>query len=215
MTDTSREQPPAPDELPLNPAEALALAERQQRAVSLSFVKPVFWLYLIWGAAWLLGFLALWLGYVSDWLPLWMAGTVFAVLIVGSIVASAIVGARLGRGVQGPSNFAGAVYGISWTLFGFAFLVLGMGLSANGMSGELASLYFPSAYALMAGVLYVLGAALWLEKSQLALGILLLAVGSVAPFFGAPTNNLVMAIGGGGGFLAAALHFALQLRKVR
>lgn len=204
-----------PDEGPLDPAEALALAERQQRAVGLSYVRPVLWLYLIWGFAWLVGFLALWLGYVTDWLPMWTAGAVFVVLIVGSIVASAIVGTRLGRGVQGPSNFAGAVYGMSWTVFGTAFAVLGVGLMNNGMNGELASLYFPSAYALMAGILYVLGAALWNEKSQLALGLLLLVVGSAAPFFGAPTNNLVMAIGGGGGFLAAAVYFALQLKKVR
>lgn len=204
-----------PDEGSLDPAQALALAERQQRAVSLSYVRPVLWLYLVWGFAWLVGFLALWLGYVSPWLPLWSAGVIFAVLIAGSITVSALVGMRLGRGVQGPSNFGVNIYGVSWSLFGIAFAALGIGLMFNGMSGELASLYFPSIYALMAGVMYVLGAALWYERSQLALGILLLAVGSVTPFFGAPTNNLVMAICGGGGFLAAAAYFALQLKKVR
>lgn len=202
-----------PDEAPLDPAAALALAERQQRAVSLSYVKPVFWLYLIWGLAWLLGFTTLWLGYVAPWLPLWTAGVIFAALIAVSIAVSAVVGTRLGRGVQGPSNFGATVYGMSWSAFGIAFAAVGVGLMSNGMSGELASLYFPSIYGLMAGIMYVLGAALWFERSQLVLGLLLLVVGSVAPFFGAPTNNLVMAIGGGGGFLVAAAHFALQLRK--
>lgn len=204
-----------PDEGPLDPAEALALAERQQRAVGLSYVKPVLWLYLVWGVAWLVGFLTLWLGYVVSWLPLWAAGVIFAVLIAASITVSALVGTRLGRGVQGPSNFGVTIYGLSWSVFGLAFAVLGIGLISNGMNSELASLYFPSIYALMAGTMYVFGAALWHERSQLALGILMLAVGSVAPFFGAPTNNLVMAIGGGGGFLVAAAHFGLQLRKVR
>lgn len=204
-----------PDEGPLDPAEALALAERQQRVVGLSYVKPVFWLYLIWGFAWLTGFLGLWLGYVIDWLPLWVAGVIFGALIIVSIVVSALVGMRLGRGVTGPSNFGATIYGMSWSAFGIAFAILGIGLMSNGMNSELASLYFPSIYALMAGVMYVMGAALWQERSQLALGILLLVVGSAAPFFGAPTNNLVMAIGGGGGFLVAAAHFGLQLKKVR
>lgn len=204
-----------PDEGPLDPAEALALAERQQRAVGLSYVKPVLWLYLIWGVAWLVGYLALWLGYVTDWLPLWTGGVIFGALIIVSIVVSALVGARLGRGVQGPSNFAATIYGMSWSLFGIAFAALGLGLMFNGMSSQLASLFFPSIYAFMAGIMYVLGAALWYERSQLVLGILLLLVGSIAPLIGAPTNNLVMAIGGGGGFLAAAAYFALQLKTVR
>src|SRR5690606_17761016 len=37
------------EEEPLDPAEALALAEKQQLAVGLSFVKPVALLYAVWG----------------------------------------------------------------------------------------------------------------------------------------------------------------------
>lgn len=200
------------DDRPLDPAAMLALLERQKREVDLAYVRPVSVLYLIWGVAWVVGFLLLWFGHLGL-MPLPAAGAAFAVLIIGSIVTSAIVGTRIGRGVQGASNFQGAVYGISWSVSGAAFAAVGLGLISNGMSQELASLYFPSTYALMAGLLYLAGAALWNEKSQLALGVLLLAVGSIAPFFGAPTNNLVMAIGGGGGFLIAALHFGLRLRR--
>jgi hypothetical protein len=82
------------------------------------------------------------------------------------------------------------------------------------MSPELASLYFPSAFSLMVGTLYLAGAALWHQKSQLVLGIILLVTGSVAPFFGAPTNNLVMALLGGGSLLIAAALFAVRLRRV-
>ena len=46
MTDS-----PTPDESPLDPAAALDLAERQQRAVGLSFVRPVAFLYLVWGVS--------------------------------------------------------------------------------------------------------------------------------------------------------------------
>lgn len=202
------------DDAPLDPAEALALAERQQRAVGLSFVKPVAWLYTIWGVAWLVGFLLLWLGDATEWMPWVVAGPGFGVLITGAIVASAVIGSRIGRGVQGASDFQGIVYGISWPITGLAFGFVGAGLVGQGMSTELASLYFPSAYALMVGILYLLGGALWNAKSQFVLGLVLIAVGSAAPFFGAPTNNLVMAIAGLA-FLIGAAHFVTVARKVR
>ncbi|MBF0671725.1 MAG: hypothetical protein IR160_03975 [Salinibacterium sp.] len=203
------------EDRPLDPAEMLALIQKQERAVGLTYVAPVTWLYGIWGIAWLVGFTMLWAGWSFEWMPMAVAGTIFGLLIIASIVTSAIVGTRIGRGVRGASTFSGSVYGISWTLAGTAFAALGVGLAANGMSSELASLYYPSAYALMAGILYILGAALWNTKSQLVLGIVLLVIGAVAPFFGAPTNNLVMAIGGGGAFLVGAAHFLLAVRKAR
>ena len=218
MTDTS----PAPGDgsldepltEALNPAEALALAERQQRAVGLSFVKPVAVLYLVWGVAWLVGFLLLWLGWSVDWMPLWVAGTSFAVLILAAIVTSAIVGSRIGRGVQGASATQGIIYGLAWPITGTAFAAVGMGLISQGMSTELASLYFPSAYALMVGIMYILGGALWNARSQFVLGVILMAIGSAAPFVGAPNNNLLMAVGGVA-FLVGAAHFMVVLRKLR
>lgn len=203
------------DDTPLDPAAALALAEKQQLAVGLSFVKPVALLYTIWGVAWLVGFLVLWLAAVADWMPSPVAATAFGILILVSVVASAVIGSRIGRGVQGASEYQGIVYGVSWPITGIAFAALGIALIGHGMSTELASLYFPSAYALMVGILYLLGGALWRAKSQLVLGLVLIAIGSIAPFFGAPTNNLIMAIGGGGAFLVGAAHFMLVLRRLR
>lgn len=215
--DSPADHDPVLDDAALDPAEMLALAERQQRAVGLSYANPVAWMFLIWGVAWLVGFFFLWSGYDggNPWftVPFPVAGIVFGVLIAASIVASAVIGTRIGKGVRGASDFQGAVYGISWSLNGIAFAALGVGLISNGMSAELASLYFPSAYALMAGVMYLVGAALWNVRSQLVLGVLLLLIGSIAPFFGAPTNNLVMAIGGGGGFLVAAAWTWWRLRQ--
>lgn len=203
-----------PDEAPLDPAEALALAERQQRAVGLSFVKPVMVLYTIWGVAWLVGFLVLWLAHTVEWMPWIVAGPTFGVLIIAAIVASGIIGSRIGRGVQGSSAYQGIVYGLAWPIIGIAFGFVGAGLIRQGMSSELASLYFPSAYALMVGILYILGAALWNARSQFVLGVVLIVLGSAAPFFGAPANNLVMAFGGLA-FLIGAVHFAIVARRVR
>ncbi|MDI2099559.1 hypothetical protein [Ruicaihuangia caeni] len=197
---------------PLDPAEMLALLEHQQRAFTQAHVLSVALLYGVWGIAWLIGFVLLWLGWSAEWMPLALAGAIFAALIVTAIVISAIVGIRIGRGVRGASDFAGAVYGLSWSVLGIALAAIGMGLLQHGLSQELASLYFPSAYAVMAGIMYLFGAALWNEKSQLVVGVPLLALGALAPFAGAPHNNLVMALGGVV-FLAASIRDALRARK--
>jgi hypothetical protein len=211
-TDTDNE---TDEDKPLDPAAMLALVEKQKRAVDLAYLGPVGWLYAVWGVAWVVGFLLLWLAATIEWIPLPLARIIFGGLILASIAVSAVVGIRIGRGIRGASDFQGAVYGMSWTLLGIAFAALGAGLLQNGMSSELAALYFPSAYALMAGALYLAGAALWNERSQLVLGVVLLAVGAVAPFFGGPTNNLVMAIGGGGAFLLAAAYYAGRIARER
>jgi hypothetical protein len=201
---------------PLDPVEMLALLEQQKRAVDLAYMRPVAALYTVWGVAWLVGFLLLWSASPTgnQWfqVPMSVAATVFGVLIVASIITSAIVGIRIGRGVRGASDFQGAVYGMSWSILGIALAAIGVALLQNGMSTELASLYFPSAYAVMAGIMYLFGAALWNEKSQLELGLVLLFLGALAPFFGAPANNLVMALGGVA-FLIAAAGYLLRIRK--
>lgn len=200
-------------------AEMLALISAQQRKVDRELLRPIPMLYGIWGIAWFVGFLLLWSAYEGGnplfFVPMAVAAPVFGALIIGSIVASAIIGSRINRGVKGESNFAGIVYGLSWSLCGTAFAAVGMGLIANGLSSELASIYFPSAYALMCGTLYLGGAALWRDKGQLTIGIILLAAGALSPFAGAPGNNLVMAIFGGGTFIVGAIVVALRLRQER
>ncbi|WP_157498235.1 hypothetical protein [Leifsonia sp. Leaf336] len=184
--------------------EMLDLIDGQQRRVDRGHRLPVVWLYTVWAVAWLIGFLALYLAQLGVFAPT-AAGIVFGVLIVGSIVASAVIGSRIGRGVRGESQFAGTVDGISWSVCSVAFALVGIGLIAQGMPGELAGVYFPSAYALMCGTLYLAGAAIWGDRLQLALGLALLVVGSVAPFLGLGPNLLLMAIAGGVVFGAGAV----------
>jgi hypothetical protein len=205
------------NEAALSPEEMLRLVQNQQNDVYRQQLSPLPWMLGVWGVAWLIGFLLLWSAAPGGNLWLQVPGPAaaigFAVLMAAAIALSTVFGIRIGRGVQGESSFAGAVYGISWPLCGSAFAILGVALIRNGMSPELASLYFPSAFSLMVGTLYLAGAALWHQTSQLVLGIVLLVTGSVAPCFGAPTNNLVMAILGGGSLLIAAALFAIRLRR--
>ncbi|WEO76527.1 hypothetical protein BJQ94_14290 [Cryobacterium sp. SO2] len=213
-TDTTDTDQPLDD-----PRAMLALLESQQRQVQNAQQSPVIWMYLIWGITWLVGFLALWSGDTdgNPWftIPDYLATPVFIVMLVASIVASAVLGIRINRGVRGISTFSGAVYGLSWSVCSAAFALVGTGLIGQGLSPELANLYFPAAYALMCGTIYLGGAALWRDVSQLVLGLVLLAVGAVSTFAGSPGNDLVLALGVGVAFLIAAGSLAVRRRRGR
>ena len=207
------------DDSPPSADEALALIRAQQTALERDQLSGIPWILGVWGVAWSVGFLALWSGYEggNPWfrLPLGLAAAIFGLLLIGSIIISAVIGMRLNRGVRGPSNFSGAVYGIAWPVVSLGAYLIGVALALNGMDSTLQTLYFPAIYALVAGAMYLMGAALWRSIDQLVLGAVIIVAGTVAPFFGAPTNNLVMAVLGGGAFLIAALVMHLGLKKGR
>lgn len=207
------------DESPPSADEALALIRQQQGALERDQLSRIPWILGVWGVAWTLGFLALWSGYEggNPWLqiPFGIAGIIFAVLLIGAAVFSAVIAMRLNRGVRGPSNFSGAVYGIGWPVTASGAYLIGVALAVNGMDRELQSLFFPAIFALVAGCMYIMGAAIWRSIDQLVLGVILIVAGTAAPFFGAPTNNLVMAVVGGGALLISGLVMHLNLRRGR
>jgi len=214
---TDQYNTPDLDEVPPSADEALALIREQQGALEREQLSGIPWILGVWGLTWSVGFLALWSGYEggNPWfrLPLPVAGIIFGVLLIGSAIISAVIGMRLNRGVRGPSNFSGAVYGIAWPVVSLGAFLIGVALALNGMDRELQSLFFPAIYALVAGVMYIMGAALWRSIDQLVLGAVIIVTGTVAPFFGAPTNNFVMAVLGGGAFLIAAIVMRVSLRR--
>ncbi len=216
---TDQHTDPDLDEAPPSADEALALIRQQQTALERDQLSGIPWMLGVWGVAWSVGFLALWSGYDggNPWfrIPLPIAAIVFAALLIGSAVVSAVIGMRLNRGVRGPSNFSGAVYGIAWPIVALSAYLIGVALAVNGMDRTMQSLFFPAIYALVAGCMYIMGAAIWRSIDQLVLGIILIVAGTVAPFFGAPTNNLVMALVGGGALLISGLVMHLNLRRRR
>jgi len=210
---------PDTDDAPLDPAAMLALSERQQQRIANTAVGPVAWLLAVWGVAWTVGFLVFWSGYAESGspvlIPLGLAVPVFSACIVAAIVVSAVIGIRMNRGIRGSSNFSGAVYGVSWSIGSIAVWLIGTALIKAGMPHDVAMLFFPAGYALMVGLLYIAGAAIWQDKGQLILGIWITAVGVGATFAGFPTNLFVMAVLGGGGFLAGAIAIPIALRVRR
>ncbi len=211
-------QPTAGDDAELSPQQMLELLHTQQRRTAADLAGPTALIVFIWGVAWLVGFLALWSASgANPWfgIPGAVAASLFGVLIGGALIASVILGMFGSRGVQTADPRQGMMYGFTWAGGMIAVAVLGGALIANGLSGELASLYFPAAYSLMVGVLYMAGGALWRDRGMFIMGIWLVVLGVIAPYSGAPTNSLVMAVFGGGGFLLFALILAIYSARLR
>lgn len=197
-------------------AQMLDLAEAQRRIVAgrMGAFVPV--ILLSWGIAWVAGFLVLWsidrpAGFS---LPVAIAAPLVIGLFLAAGAVSTVLGVRMGRGVRAgqTSTFRGIVYGQAWWVGSIAIWLLGTALVQNGMDAALLSIYFPSAYVFFVGLMYGMGGIIWKSSAMVILGGWSVVVSAVAPFFGAPTNHLVFAIAGGGGFLVASLVSFLWLR---
>lgn len=204
----------------LAPAEMLALVRDQQRSVEGQIAAFVPLLLVAWGVAWLFGLGALWLidgMRPGPTVPPAVAITIAAALFVGAIVLSAVLGARSGRGVRrdAATAFPAIVYGCTWSLGTVAIVAVGLGLLANGMDAALARIFFPTVLVLFAGLMFVLGAAIWRAVPMLLLGVWIVAVAVAAPFFGYPAVLLVLAVGGGLGFLALGALSFRHLSRLR
>ncbi|MGG7465579.1 hypothetical protein [Plantibacter sp. YIM 135347] len=200
----------------IDPAAMLALSERQARRVDDLFFRPTVTIVFIWGVAWFVGFLVLWSASSGNpWFrtPVVPAGIVFAALMIGGVVSSAIIGSRTGHGIQGPQQVQGAMYGFGWAIGSTAAAVFGGAMFVNGMSGELAAIFYPAVYSLVVGLLYLAGGAIWQDRTMYAVGVWIVVVGVVAPYFGQPLNELVMALAGGGGFLVYGVILVLARKR--
>jgi hypothetical protein len=206
-------------ESPLTPEAALAVLTDQQKDVSRRLGAYIWVITAAWGVAWLVGFLAIWLmdaGIRGLVLPTWLGWTIFAGLFVAAIVVSAVLGVRSGRGIRSnaANSFTGAVYGVTWAVAMLSISVFGAGLLTHGMTAELADLFYPSAYTMMVGVLYLAAAAIWRVVQMIVAGAFLVVLAAVTPFLGHPTNYLVFAIAGGAMFFTLAIAGAVRVRSV-
>jgi hypothetical protein len=119
---------------------------------------------------------------------------------------------RRGRGVRGPSRTVAASFGWSWLLALAGVFALNIGLSQHGLPASLAPLLWPGSSSVVVGVLYLAGGLLFADRVQYGLGAWMLAVGAGSVLAGWPANFAVLALAGGGGFLAAALCTVMRTR---
>ncbi len=208
------------DDTPLDPAAMLALIQSQQSDMERRMAAATPWIVAAWGVAWLVGFGALFLidgARPAFSVPLSLAVGVFIALMVGAVVASAVLGARMGRGVKQPreATFSGAVFGVAGSLSFFGMYVFAVGLVRNGMDPDLMNIFFPTASALIVALFYTLAGGFWRIVPMIFMGGWIGLVGLVAPFFGYPDHYLFFSLAGGGGFLIGGIVAAVLLRTGR
>lgn len=205
---------PDADDAALDPREALALLESERDRTQQHLEPDARLIYGVWGVAWLVGFLALWSASTGAGpLSRPVAGVVFAVCLAVAVVVTAVHSLRRSAGVRGVSATTGAMYGWAWLLGFGTFAAIMAGVGRAGASPEVMAVLAPAVSSLVVGLLYVTGGALWQDRTQLLLGAWVLVAGSVAVVTGWPTNELVMALLGGGGFLVGAVVVALAGRR--
>ena len=205
---------PTPD-----PAAMYALLNNQQRNVANQMGSFVPVITASWGATYILGFTALWLidGLDGFSLPVPVAVGIFIALLAISAAVSTVLGIRSGRGIRSTraAAFTGIVDGLSWPVAGMSIGIFGAGLRANGLTADLANIFYPTAFVLLVGFMYVVAAAIWRAVPSLVCGIGLMVVAVIAPFIGYPHHYLFFALAGGGVFVVLAVYATVDSRRVR
>ena len=198
---TNSEEPPSA-------ADALAIIEEGRSRTAAGLTPNLVLMYGVWGVAWMVGF---GVSYVlsADLLdiPPALVITLIAATFVSAVVISIVVGVRSGRGLRGPSETTGTMYGISWMI---ALTGLGLLLGGIQLPDDVAGLVYPASFVLLVGVMYLFGGTLWNDRLQYGLGIWLIVVAAMSTFLGNPNNYLVLAVGGAGGLLAIAGYHAFR-----
>lgn len=189
----------------LDPADVLRLIQQQQEAARDATEPDGRLLFGVWGLAWLLGYLAMWVAVRDTGSPQPWAGWVLAGCLVGAMTFTIVHSVTRTAGTRGTSARIGAMYGWTWFL---AFTTFGVMLGAMGNAGaspEVMAVATNGFACLIVGVMYIAGGLLFGESRLAAAGVWMLIIAVAAAFAGMPNTYLVMALAGGGGFLVMAV----------
>ena len=164
-------------------------------------------MHVAWGLAWFVGNGLFFLGNgpggrvfvkVPSWLPL----TVLLALLVVAGVVTVLVGVKtFGHGATDSTYVRQAKwYGTAW-LLGFVGLLITVGKVTHGLSNDEQGLIWVVTTTGLASALQLAGSAIWLDRSQLRLGIWLTVINVIGALAGQGWQALIVAIAGGGAML--------------
>jgi hypothetical protein len=200
----------------LDPRTAMDLVDSTTRDASRALSVDEGPLFLAWGVAWVLGYGAAFLSIRHQHPYTGPDAWAYVVLAVSLGLAATFTGIVTGRassGVDGPSAQSGLMYGLSWPI-GFVALFSFVGaLGHAGASDRIVGLVASAGPALVVGVIYVVGAAIWRSTAMFALGAWLCLVVAVGAYAGVVNFSAIMAIAGGGGFLVTGATLLLRGRR--
>ncbi|WP_105567029.1 hypothetical protein [Microbacterium halophytorum] len=198
------------DEDAPDPAEMARVMAEQQRALDQRTARLGGALLVIWGVVWVLGYTVKWSqvgalgGNPLFRIPAPAVDIAIAALVGGALVVSGIIGARMGRGVRGPSARTGALYGWTISIGTAAVVMFTVALARAGLDEEALALVFPGAFTLVFATLYMVGSALSGTRTPFVVGLVLCLATIAATTVAVPNHWLVYAASGCTFFVAAA-----------
>lgn len=141
-------------------------------------------------------------------LVLAVAAAILAVLIVAAIAVTIVTTGQATRGIGGTSARQAVIYGMSWPAGFIALFVIEGALSHAGASNAVMGVIGATGPLLVTGLIYLMAAALWLDRTMFGFGIWLLGIAAIGGWTGPVGALLTGALAGGGGFLAVAAYLA-------
>lgn len=187
------------DEAPLDLDDMAALMRAQRQTSRRGEARLVSLMLVNWGIVWCLGFLVLWSGQVggNPWftIPSPFEAISFATLMIIGVLVSIVMGTRMGRGVRGGTALSNSMYGGAWMIAMGGATCLLTALIGHGVVPEFIGLVAPALFVFTAGVVYLVGAAIWRSWPAFGLGTSIIAITVAATFVGVPHHSLVYAIG--------------------
>ncbi|WP_369370548.1 hypothetical protein AB1046_17370 [Promicromonospora sp. Populi] len=214
-SDPTSDRPVEPSEpAGLSPAETLRLIREQQEATRDAVEPDGRLLFGVWGIAWLIGYLAMWVSARDAGIAEGWSGWVFAGCLVGAMTFTIVHSITRTSGTRGKSARIGAVYGWTWFLAFMAFGVMLGAMADAGASPQVMAVAANGFASLIVGLMYIAGGLLFDAYQMSAVGGWMLITAVLAAFAGMPNTYLVMAAAGGGGFLVmAAVEQVLRSRR--
>lgn len=202
---------------PLDPAESLALIQRQREETDRQLGANPLVFFLPWGIAYLVGFGLLFLRQGTDGTPIVDMPRALPLTILGILLATAMaitgfLGAKAGQHVSGPSVQQGMMYGLTWFV-GFMGVMSIAGRFADQLPQREADLLWASVAVALVGLLTMAGGVVWRDWIQFFFGLWILAVNAVGVVLGPGWHSLISATAGGGGLILMGAFMTFRLHQ--
>lgn len=190
------------------PAEMARLIAEQQGALARRDARLGSGIMAAWGVVWIVGYLVVWSGPLggNPWLRLPLVGVIVAVAVlnIAAAAASGVIGARMGRGVRGPSARAGAIAGWSIFIAMAAVVAVTAALGLSGVDAVTLGRVFPAAFSLVIALALMLSTPAPDTLAPFFAGTALIVAAVAATFIGAPHHWLLFSASGAVFLIGAA-----------
>lgn len=187
--------------------EAAAVVQDARARARKELVISTPLVYMAWGLVWLIGYGAMWLSVRGQHPYTGPSGVSIAAVFVlaGSAIAAVLViASKAAAGIDGQSVRQRRIIGSTWAIGYLILLITAPAVSSSVSARTLALISFAGPVVL-AGLTYILAAALGRYRPALALGAWLVIVGTSCAWLAPAAILAACALAGGGALLLMAV----------